>query len=80
MFRLTELDVRKLEHDRRVDAANQNGWLRSSGRGTRRRVTFGAVFGAIAARLALRPTLHEGSGIHLRPDAVAAESGAGSPV
>ena len=78
MLRLTELNVRMLEHDRRVEAANRHGWLRSSAPSTGRKLTLGAVLGAFGARLAPRTSVRHGANpsARLRLDAAATDSGA----
>lgn len=76
MIRLTELDVRKLEHDRRVEAANRDGWLRSSKPRSGRKLTLGAVLSAIGVRLAPTASMSRSAGGPLRLDAAATENGA----
>jgi len=78
MVRFIELDVRMQEHNRRVDDANSNGWLRSSPASAKRKMTLGAVLSAVGTRLAPRTSVGEGKGIHIRPDTSATGNGARS--
>ena len=78
MQRVTDLDVRMLEHDRRAAEANRHGWMRSSEPGAGRKLTVGAVLGAIGARLVPSASVRQGTGPHHRLDAAATETGARS--
>ena len=51
-FHLSELDVRTLEHNRRLNDANRFGWLRASVRRAGAAKSFGSVLGAVGHRFA----------------------------
>jgi hypothetical protein len=50
MMNPTDLKVRHLEHLRRVEQANRNGWLHTSARDDLRTPRFGALLGFLGAR------------------------------
>jgi hypothetical protein len=77
MPRLIELDVRMMEHGKRIDDANRAGWLRSSDRGSGR-MSLGALAGAVVALLSPIAPGRERTETAARPDAVAAANAARS--
>ena len=52
LFHLSELDVRTLEHNRRLNDANRFGWLRASVRRAGPATSLGSVLGAVGRRFA----------------------------
>ena len=62
MLHLSEIDIRTLEHSRRLNDANRYGWLRTSARRVGPTMSLGAVLGAIGARLAPIALIRENPG------------------
>ena len=68
---LSELDVRMLEHHRRVNVANRRGWSPANLSPTGQRTSRVTILGAIGTRLAASMMARENTGIAIRLDAPA---------
>jgi hypothetical protein len=69
MLHLQELNIRTLEHDRRVNDVNRHGWLRPDSSRDGRRLS--SVFNAVSAIFAGHTPAHEDSWLRIRLDTLA---------
>jgi hypothetical protein len=78
MINLSEIDVRTVEHELRVNRANRDGWLQSSAHRAGRQSRFGAVLDAVASRLAPGPSARPATVSVTTLDALASNNGSPS--
>jgi hypothetical protein len=71
MLCLQELNVRTLEHDRRVNDVNRHGWLRPESSRDGRRLMLASVLNAVSAIFSAHTSAHEDSWLRIRLDTLA---------